>query len=308
MVTLYALEQWIHRKYAVSVNLRNAKQALMAIHSPDTGVSHPLRTIWAIADFANLLGQIPDGFGLIEKLYGRPNPDAAFVQGYFSFQEGVRLEQIIREMWRQEGSLPAAAERALLRFLASHPNYVLNNLRLWTRLPEDFLIRKQRIFDALVGSSGRLLDVGCSYNPWVASYSAWDHFVGVDLSLMSLRAGRLIHAANRGHLVNSNAESLPFRDASFDAVVSSEVLEHSSHPDSFIREISRILRQSGIAVLSVPMHVVDKIDLGMEGDPTHRGDFYSFEALCKVFNASGFILEDMKKDPYYIFKLRKIAG
>lgn len=48
------------------------------------------------------------------------------------------------------------------------------------------------------------------------------------------------------------AAALPFADASFDAVVSSEVLEHIENPYHLARECARILRPGGTIVLTTP--------------------------------------------------------
>lgn len=47
-------------------------------------------------------------------------------------------------------------------------------------------------------------------------------------------------------------EPLPFADASFDAVVSIEGIEHIQRPFDFIRECRRVLRPGGVLVLSTP--------------------------------------------------------
>jgi|WetSurMetagenome_2_1015567.scaffolds.fasta_scaffold16146_3 SAM-dependent methyltransferase len=48
------------------------------------------------------------------------------------------------------------------------------------------------------------------------------------------------------------AACLPFADASFDGVVSSEVLEHLENPHHLAREYARILRPGGAFVLTTP--------------------------------------------------------
>jgi SAM-dependent methyltransferase len=47
-------------------------------------------------------------------------------------------------------------------------------------------------------------------------------------------------------------EPLPFDDASFDAVVAGELLEHLRFPDELVSEIRRVLCSGGVLVGSVP--------------------------------------------------------
>jgi SAM-dependent methyltransferase len=47
------------------------------------------------------------------------------------------------------------------------------------------------------------------------------------------------------------AESLPFADASFDSVVCQGSLDHFAQPESFLREVGRILKPEGRAVIAL---------------------------------------------------------
>lgn len=52
--------------------------------------------------------------------------------------------------------------------------------------------------------------------------------------------------------VRADVAALPFASGSFDAVICSEVLEHVSDPRVAVREIARVLRPGGVALISVP--------------------------------------------------------
>jgi 2-polyprenyl-3-methyl-5-hydroxy-6-metoxy-1,4-benzoquinol methylase len=56
------------------------------------------------------------------------------------------------------------------------------------------------------------------------------------------------------HSGNLN-ESLPYSDATFDAVVSLEVIEHLKNPRHFMREIERILKVSGRCLITTPNQI-----------------------------------------------------
>jgi len=50
----------------------------------------------------------------------------------------------------------------------------------------------------------------------------------------------------------AHAQYLPFRDGIFDKVLATEVLEHTTRPESLLREVARILRTGGQAVVTSP--------------------------------------------------------
>jgi SAM-dependent methyltransferase len=56
------------------------------------------------------------------------------------------------------------------------------------------------------------------------------------------------------------AESLPFKPASFESVVMTEVLEYLADPKAGVREIHRVLRPGGTALLSIPFMVSNHFD------------------------------------------------
>lgn len=63
-------------------------------------------------------------------------------------------------------------------------------------------------------------------------------------------------------------ESLPWPNASFDAILSFETIEHMENPYFFIREMRRVLKPDGILVLSMPnvQHIFNKIFFLRKGD------------------------------------------
>ncbi len=66
--------------------------------------------------------------------------------------------------------------------------------------------------------------------------------------IIALRAAR--HGLNLP-VMNTAGETLPLPDASFDAVVCWDVIEHVQSPDRVLCEIARVLRPGGVALVTV---------------------------------------------------------
>jgi len=64
-----------------------------------------------------------------------------------------------------------------------------------------------------------------------------------------IQSGRIIYCSG-----NLN-ESLPYSDATFDAIVSLEVIEHLENPRYFVREIARIMKVNGLCLITTPNQV-----------------------------------------------------
>lgn len=60
-------------------------------------------------------------------------------------------------------------------------------------------------------------------------------------------------------LIRGNILSLPFRDASLDKVICSEVLEHIHDDQQGIGEIVRVLKDDGVIAISVPTYLPEAI-------------------------------------------------
>ena len=91
---------------------------------------------------------------------------------------------------------------------------------------------------------GQVLDVGCGQKPYQALFPC-DQYVGLELDSTENRVNKQADYFYDGKV-------FPFEDASFDAIICNQVLEHVFEPSLFLREISRCLRPGGKLLLSVP--------------------------------------------------------
>jgi SAM-dependent methyltransferase len=90
-----------------------------------------------------------------------------------------------------------------------------------------------------VPPGGRVLDYGCAEMPYRRFFGLDVDFVGADLPGNPQAAVRLRPDG-----------TVPVDDASFDAVLSSQVLEHVTDPATYLRECHRVLRPGGRLLLS----------------------------------------------------------
>lgn len=115
------------------------------------------------------------------------------------------------------------------------PDLSAGSLRNW-------LVKKERFFlRQLGGRRGRVADLGCG-GGW-RFYTRLGPVVGVDISYTSLEQAHRLY----GSAVQADLSALPFRDASFDFVVSSDVLGHIplELKDTVVQEVWRALRPGG---------------------------------------------------------------
>lgn len=100
---------------------------------------------------------------------------------------------------------------------------------------------------------GRLLDVGCGEKPYERLFRPYvDAYVGVEHAATFSKTS----ASRRARPdVLYDGTHLPFEDASFDTVISVEVLEHTPDPQNLLGEIARVLKRHGTLILSAPFSI-----------------------------------------------------
>lgn len=98
-----------------------------------------------------------------------------------------------------------------------------------------------------------VVDIGCG-NGYVSG-RAVASIPGVRLVGIEYSAPKVQEGADRyGVLpVVGDGEIIPLRSASADAVLCCETLEHVPSPETALAEIRRILRPSGVAILTIPL-------------------------------------------------------
>ena len=126
-------------------------------------------------------------------------------------------------------------------------------------LPDPAASRKFERILALVAETlpaESLLDVGCGDGRFLAGIARMPdrprRLAGTDISARILETARR-WAERDGfevELIRANMERLPFADASFDRVLTVQVIEHLLDPESGVRELARVLRPEGRMILS----------------------------------------------------------
>lgn len=111
-------------------------------------------------------------------------------------------------------------------------------------------------FAAALGpaATGRILEVACGTGVVTAALAPGAaKIVGVDASPEMLARARA-RCAGLGHVgfLTADAETLPFPDGAFDAVVTRLAVHHFAHPERALAGIARVLRPGGrVAIVDV---------------------------------------------------------
>ena len=131
----------------------------------------------------------------------------------------------------------------------------------------------------------RILDVGCGTGANLLMLSEYGEAEGVDISEDALAFCR-----ERGlDKVRLGAgEKLPYEDGTFDLVTAFDVVEHMDDDLAGLREMRRVLRPGGRALLFVPTFM---FLWGLQDDVSNHRRRYRLPELRRVLEQAGFEIE-----------------
>jgi 2-polyprenyl-3-methyl-5-hydroxy-6-metoxy-1,4-benzoquinol methylase len=209
----------------------------------------------------------------------------------------------------------SVCEGHFMRHVTTRPAARPNRFRRWAAVAfgaaMDDNLRNIEQMIASVAPTNVLLDLGChdgakTLRFAIAAGASEVHGVEIVEASAQIASEHGVRVA-----VSDLNESLPYKDATFDVVVSNQVIEHLSDTDTFLREIHRVLKPSGVAVISTEnlasWHNLGSLIFGWQpfsltnisdthlgiGNPlaVHRGEESLFRSLqhVRVFAYRGFI-------------------
>jgi len=141
----------------------------------------------------------------------------------------------------------------------------------------------QRLLKAYVLAAdkvhGNLLEVGCGEGrgitwliPKVDQFSAIDK---IDQVVEGLKK-----KFPQGNFISGNIPPLPYEDSTFDCVVSFQVIEHIADDNLYLKEISRVLKPNGLALITTPNR-----PMSLSRNPWHEREYTADEltSLAKKY-------------------------
>jgi ubiquinone/menaquinone biosynthesis C-methylase UbiE len=112
---------------------------------------------------------------------------------------------------------------------------------------------REYILSLVPNKSQSILDVGCG-SAWVAkTFQKSGKFIcSLDVSTENPRKAMECYPSLDHVGVAADAYHLPFNDDSFDVILATEIIEHVHNPKSFVSELMRVVKTSGVVIISTP--------------------------------------------------------
>ena len=142
-----------------------------------------------------------------------------------------------------------------------------------------------RIAAKLAKPKLQILDIGCGTGANLEMLSQFGDAQGVDVS-----AEALTFCRTRGlnQVKQGEAEHLPYEDSAFDLVTGLDVVEHLDDDLAGLKEMHRVLRPEGRALIFVPAFM---FLWGVQDDISHHRRRYTLARIQDVMRRAGFEVE-----------------
>lgn len=126
------------------------------------------------------------------------------------------------------------------------------------------------------------LDVGCGARPYEYLFERGT-YTGIDVE----DSGRSISMKQPDYFYNGR--ELPFKNNSFDLIISTQVLEHVPDPLSILKEMARVCKPGGDVVISLPF---------VYQEHEEPFDYFRFTrfGISELLSKAGLEVEIMKRD------------
>lgn len=141
-----------------------------------------------------------------------------------------------------------------------------------------------------------VLDFGCGTGGFLEYL---DHFGAVSAVEVDPDAVRFCHERGRDEVHEVSAgDPLPFPDDSFDLVTALDVIEHIEDDVGTLRELGRVMRVRGLALIAVPAF---EFLWGVQDEISHHHRRYTAKTLRVALTNTGFTIEHLSYFNTFLF-------
>jgi len=132
-------------------------------------------------------------------------------------------------------------------------------------------------------SFAKVLDLGCGAGVVSEELVKYGHEVhGIDIQDEAVRRACFRGLRAKVHDIN---QGIPFEDGTFNVVIATDILEHLFEPQFILKEIYRVLKNDGYAIVTLPLHfdIIQRLKIFFGGGIISH-EHLQYSANCRPWN------------------------
>jgi SAM-dependent methyltransferase len=133
----------------------------------------------------------------------------------------------------------------------------------------------------------KVLDAGCGSGYGPAQFGPEVSVIGIDVAHDAVQHATETYGSPNVQFLQASCDTIPFADGSFDLVVAFEVIEHLERWQDLLSEARRVLKPSGVLLVSTPnktYYAESRAEAGPNPYHVHEFEYEEFAAaLTAVF-------------------------
>jgi len=125
-----------------------------------------------------------------------------------------------------------------------------------------------------VSGGEKILDAACGsgYGSKILAETGAKEVVAIDISPEAIKLAKELYSSPNIKYVLGDVKNTKEENNTFDFITSFETIEHLDNPSLFLKELKRVLKSDGLAVISTP-----NSEISGEGNPFHLREFSRVE-------------------------------
>jgi 2-polyprenyl-3-methyl-5-hydroxy-6-metoxy-1,4-benzoquinol methylase len=177
-----------------------------------------------------------------------------------------------------------------MSYLSSHSSYKQHSglLSPWV---DNMRIRK---IVPHIPEDSKILDIGCAGGLLLSAIPKGCAYIGADLDPQVINENRKRFPEVQFDCFDVCQKPFPYKDRQFDAVVMAAFLEHIENTSHLFKEVSRVLKTGGCAIITTPSRIGGRVHaimarlglLSLHAAEEHK-DFFELEEVRNMLLSSG---------------------
>lgn len=148
----------------------------------------------------------------------------------------------------------------------------------------------------------KVLDIACGsgYGAKILADAGAEKVIAVDINKEAIKSAKVNYFHKNIEYLEGSADNIKLESKSIDTAVSFETIEHLKNPEKYLNELSRIIKDNGMVIISTPNREIFQAKNPFHFKEYSKDEFKNllkkYFSYCVIFNQDNGIASYIKAD------------